>query len=80
MHWVAEWIVRRTVALGLVLVNPTRSVHTATSVLAELSALADAGLMWIALAAGVASALESVQSLPALGVHSARSSQALVSS
>lgn len=80
MHRIAEWEVRWTVALRLVLVDPAGSVQSATSVLAELSSLADASLVWVSVASRVASALEAVQGFSALGVHAAGSPQALVPS
>lgn len=80
MHRIAEREIRWTITLWLVLVDATGSVQSATSVLAELPTIADTGLMRVPVASRIAGALESVQSLPALGVYSTGSSQALISS
>lgn len=78
MHWIARWIIRWTIALRLILVNSTGRVDAAASVLAQI-AVAEACLMRIALASWIARALETVQSLPTLGVNAARSSQTFIS-
>lgn len=80
MRWIARRIIRWTIALWLILVDPAGSVHAATHVLAQFSSVADADLMRIPAASGVAGTLETVQSLPAPRVYAARPSQALVSS
>lgn len=74
VHRVPGRIIGRAVALRLILVNPASGVRAATHILAQFPSVADAGLVRIAVASGVAGALKSVQRLPALRVHAARSS------
>lgn len=78
VHRIARWIVRRAVTLRLILVNPTGRVDAATCILAKI-AVAETGLMRIAVASRITRALETVYGLSALGVNAAWSSQALVS-
>lgn len=78
MHRISRRVVGGAVALRLILVNPAGGVHAATHILARFPSVADAGLVRIAVASGVAGALKSVQCFPTLGVHATRSSQTLV--
>lgn len=74
VHRIPGRVIGRAVALRLILVNPARGVHAATHILAQLPSVADAGLVRVAVASGVAGALKSVQRFPALGVHATRPS------
>lgn len=78
VHRISRRVVGGAVALRLILVNPAGGVHAATHILARFPSVADAGLVRIAVASGVAGALKSVQCFPTLGVHATRSSQTLV--
>lgn len=78
MHRIPGRKIGWAVALRLILVNPASSVHAATHILARFPSVADAGLVRIAVASGIAGALESVQCFSTLRVHATRSSQTLV--
>jgi hypothetical protein len=73
VHWIARWIIRWAVTLRLVLVDSTGRVDAATSILAEI-AIAETGLMRIAVASWIARAFEAVQGLSTFSVDAARSS------
>lgn len=78
MHRIASRILRRTVALRLIVINSTSSLDPAAGVSAKI-VIADTDLMGITVAAWSATALKSASSFATLGVNTTRSPETLIS-